>query len=169
MEGLPDSDDSYRKALTAKMLENEAQHMERLAPKPKAWDDPDAEFFPPGIDHPLEQWTINQQRDELGLPPLKPRPKIGGFENFVAPDLVSVQPMTAPVGGIAFYRPSYGSGKSSRGVGSVNDDLVKQMADDMVKEIDRESAEALPRVHPTEKFVEKFVEKLVEDENEQAD
>lgn len=29
----------------------------------------------------------------------------------IAPELVSVQPMTAPIGGIAFYRPRYGSTK----------------------------------------------------------
>jgi hypothetical protein len=39
------------------------------------------------------------------------------YADTIAPSLVSVQPMTAPVGGVAFFRPRYGSDKGSIAAG----------------------------------------------------
>jgi len=49
----------------------------------------------------------------------------------VAPNLVSVQPMTAPIGGVAFYRPRYGS---SRGGITAGDEMILKFDRDYTSE-----------------------------------
>ena len=67
-------------------------------------------------------------------------PKVGDFLKFVFPiirrtfpsliaqSIVSVQPMTGPVGGIAFYRPSYGRFGAPDPDRTVLDDIVDSVA-----------------------------------------
>lgn len=58
---------------------------------------------------PPEALEKEWQRIQRIEHPERFRPKRGGgFPSLIAQDIVSVQPMTQPVGGIAFYRPKYG-------------------------------------------------------------
>jgi hypothetical protein len=65
----------------------------------------------------LSAKTISKLFEDLAKAgsPAKPS-KIGDFSKFafpmVADSIVSVQPMTSPVGGINFYRPKYGAKKT---------------------------------------------------------
>lgn len=90
-----------------------------------------------------ERRRLEQIREEEGRlrPPEPEKPKekkVGDFLKFafpiirraspalVAPNLVSVQPMTAPVGGIAFYRAQY----AQEELRTVLDDIVDALNED---------------------------------------
>lgn len=92
-EFAPPGQSSYVKAIAAFMLENESKHLRRLSEETRALSvGPFLKFVFPVI-----------RRTAIRL---------------VATSIASVQPMTGPIGGIAFYRPRYGSDKGSVAAGT---------------------------------------------------
>ena len=81
-----------------------------------------------------DQARWQKEQEELRKPKPKPKHEIGKFERFIfpiirraspaliAPNIVSVQPMTGPVGGIAFYKARYGEKEEE--LRTVLDDIV---------------------------------------------
>lgn len=89
----PPGQTSYVKAVASFMLENESRHLRRLSEETRALSvGPFLKFVFPVI-----------RRTAIRL---------------VATSIASVQPMTGPIGGIAFYRPRYGSDKGSVAAGT---------------------------------------------------
>lgn len=83
----------YVKQITAFLLENEAGHLRRLSEETRAFSvGPFLKFVFPVI-----------RRTAIRL---------------VATSIASVQPMTGPIGGIAFYRPRYASDKGQVAAGT---------------------------------------------------
>ncbi|MGE3483577.1 MAG: hypothetical protein AB7L09_02475 [Nitrospira sp.] len=52
----------------------------------------------------------------------------------IASSIVSVQPMTAPIGGLAFYRPRYGSDPGTEELRTVLDDMIDALNEDDERE-----------------------------------
>ena len=88
------------------------------------------------------RWLREQDRlrEEAAKPKRKEPPKVGDFLKFVFPvirraapsliasQIVSVQPMTGPVGGVAFYRPRCGEKEEEEELHTVLDDIVAALA-----------------------------------------
>jgi len=90
---VPPGQASYIKAISSFMLENESKHLKRLSEETRALSvGPFLKFVFPVI-----------RRTAIRL---------------VATSIASVQPMTGPIGGIAFYRPRYASDKGQIAAGT---------------------------------------------------
>lgn len=90
---VPRGQADYVKQITAFLLENQAGHLRRLSEETRAFSvGPFLKFVFPVI-----------RRTAIRL---------------VATSIASVQPMTGPIGGIAFYRPRYASDKGSVAAGT---------------------------------------------------
>ena len=89
------------------------------------------------------RWLKEQERlrEEAAKLKRKEPPKVGDFLKFVFPvirrpapsliasQIVSIQPMTSPIGGITFYRPRYGEKEEEEEeLHTVLDDIVAALA-----------------------------------------
>lgn len=98
----------YVKGIAALMIESEIRHMRRLSEETRALSV-----------GPFMKYVL----------PVLRRTAV----RLVATQIASVQPMTGPVGGIAFYRPRYGSDKGSVAAGTeMNKVLSKWYSSDFV-------------------------------------